>query len=131
MPSVRFSPNLSMPPGIDHSPLEGAVPRRTSSTQLPRITTPPTTIKGCLGYARFIPDAGRPSRDSHQPVSVSIPWRHTPGVLYPITISEPRYRIVSYSGACIPLDFGEARHLKQPLPLESDCGGEYMAKRSF
>src|ERR1700686_2077188 len=51
-PCSRVSPNSKLPPGIDHSPSSGSLPRRMSRARPWSIMTPPTPTMGRSGYSR-------------------------------------------------------------------------------
>src|SRR5205823_6472335 len=54
----RVSPNSKTPPGNDHSPLRGSVPRRTRTTRRSSRITAPTPTMGRSGYSRDMRTVG-------------------------------------------------------------------------
>src|SRR6185369_14463289 len=51
-PWRKVSPSSSIPPGIDHSPRRGALPRLISTTRPLSTIRAPTPISGCFGCSR-------------------------------------------------------------------------------
>src|SRR5438105_10331306 len=51
VPSASVSPNSNVPPGMDHCPINGSLPRRISSARPSSTTTPPTPTIGRSGYS--------------------------------------------------------------------------------
>src|SRR5882672_2230255 len=50
-PCSRFSPSSSVPPGMDHSPRKGSLPRRINSARPRSMITPPIPTTGLSGYS--------------------------------------------------------------------------------
>lgn len=53
-PCCRDSPISRVPPGMDHCPRKGSLPRRISSARPSSMTTPPIPTTGLSGYSRAI-----------------------------------------------------------------------------